>query len=176
MPTRAPTRRKSKRDGVASELSCFFKIKPGREEYVRRACEEADKDPLRLATLERVGTLKEARLVIFDNGSRLGFFTVFEGDWDRYIEDFLPGVIPALDKVFRDNVEGWLTKPLAEVSVDEIKVTASGFVWLHHDHTPKEIRKALRANQAFQKVLDDPAAQQALAHPALKPLLAVAAD
>jgi hypothetical protein len=31
-------------------------------------------------------------------------------------------------------------------------------------------------NAAFQRVLDDPAAEDALAHPALKPLLEQAAD
>src|ERR1700688_962661 len=102
--TKTPTpQRKSKSHGLANELSCFFKIKPGREEYMRRACEEADMDPLRLSTLERVGTLSEARLVIFDDGTRFGFFTEFEGNWDRYIEDFVPGVIPALDRVMRGN-------------------------------------------------------------------------
>ena len=40
----------------------------------------------------------------------------------------------------------------------------------------KEIRKALRVNTAFQRVLDDPAAAEALQHPALAPLLAEAAD
>jgi len=175
--------RKSKRDGVVNELSCFFKIKPGREEHVRKACEEADKDPLRLATLERLGTLTEARLVVFDNGTRLGFFTVFEGDWDKYIEDFMPGVVPALDKVFRGNVEDWFTKPVDQLTVDEAKaaldahqVTAAGFVWMHRDHTLKQIRKALRVNVAFQNVLDNPAAAEALKHPALKPLLDQAAD
>ena len=42
--------------------------------------------------------------------------------------------------------------------------------------TVKEIRKALRVNEAFQQVLDDPAAGEALQHPALKPLLDEAAD
>jgi hypothetical protein len=95
----------------------------------------------------------------------------------------VPGVIPALDRVFRDNVEGWFTKPLAEVTVDETKalldaaqVTAAGFVWLNHDNTLKEIRKALHVNQAFQQVLDNSAARKALESPALKPLLDQAAD
>ena len=89
VPT-VPTR-KGKRDGVVTELSCFFKVLPGREEHIRKACEAADKNPQRLATLERVGTLTEARLVIFDNGAGFAFFTVFEGDWDKYIEDFMLG-------------------------------------------------------------------------------------
>jgi hypothetical protein len=40
----------------------------------------------------------------------------------------------------------------------------------------KQIRKALRVNEAFQRVLDDPGAADALRHPALKPLLDEAAD
>src|SRR5437763_535891 len=42
--------------------------------------------------------------------------------------------------------------------------------------TVKEIRKALRVNDAFQQVLDDPAAADALQHAALKPLLDEAAS
>ena len=42
--------------------------------------------------------------------------------------------------------------------------------------TVKEIRKAVRVNEAFQQVLDDPDAAEALRHPALKPLLDEAAD
>ena len=121
--------------------------------------------------------------MIFDNGTRFGFFTVFEGDWDKYIEDFVPGVIPALDKVFRGNIEGWFTKPVEEVTVEEAKavldahqVKAAGFVWMTPDHTLKQIRKALRVNEAFQEVLDNPDAASPLGHPALKPLLEEAAD
>ena len=42
--------------------------------------------------------------------------------------------------------------------------------------TVKEIRKAQRVNAAFQQVLDHPQAAEALAHPALQPLLDEAAD
>ena len=44
-----------------------------------------------------------------------------------------------------------------------------------NDATVQEIDKALRVQQAFQQVLDHPAAAQALQHPALKPLLEEAA-
>jgi hypothetical protein len=39
-----------------------------------------------------------------------------------------------------------------------------------------EIVKAQRLQEAFQQVLDDPGAAEALQHPALKPLLEQAAD
>ena len=88
-----------------------------------------------------------------------------------------------MDKVVRDCIEGWFTKPMGEVTLEEAKalidgcqVTAAGFVWLHRDHTLKQIRKALRVNDAFQKVLDNPEAAKALEHPALQPLLAEASD
>ena len=42
--------------------------------------------------------------------------------------------------------------------------------------TVKEIQKALGVEQAFQQVLDTPGAAEALQHPALKPLLELAAD
>jgi hypothetical protein len=42
--------------------------------------------------------------------------------------------------------------------------------------TMTQIFKAQRLQEAFQQVLDDPAAEEALQHPALKPLLEQAAD
>jgi len=174
--------RKGKRTGVASELSLFFKIKPGRAEDVRRRV-QAVGTPEAYRELERIGTLTEGRMVLFDDDTRLGIFTVFEGDWDTYIDDFTPAVLPLWDSIFRDNVEGWFTKPFAEITVDEakaklhdIQVTADSFIWMHKGHPLKQIRKALRVNEAFQKVLDNPAAHKLLEDPALAPLLAEAAE
>jgi hypothetical protein len=55
------------------------------------------------------------------------------------------------------------------------QVTAGAYA-RNYPGTVKEIRKALRVNEAFQQVLDDPGAGDALRHPALKPLLNEAAD
>jgi hypothetical protein len=44
------------------------------------------------------------------------------------------------------------------------------------DLTIPQVKKAQRFQQAFQQVLDDPDAEKALQHPALKPLLEQAAD
>jgi hypothetical protein len=72
---------------------------------------------------------------------------------------------------------------LAEVTAEEIKdtlnahqVTASGFVWMHSAHMLKQIRKALRVNDALREVLDERASHAVLEHPSLKPLLAEASD
>ncbi|MYV41189.1 hypothetical protein GT030_20510, partial [Streptomyces sp. SID1328] len=42
--------------------------------------------------------------------------------------------------------------------------------------TMPQVVKAQQINDAFQEVLDNPAAEEALSHPALKPLLAQAAS
>jgi hypothetical protein len=55
------------------------------------------------------------------------------------------------------------------------QVTASAYA-RNYPGTVKEIRKALRVNDAFQHVLDHPGAAEALADPVLKPLLDEAAD
>jgi hypothetical protein len=56
------------------------------------------------------------------------------------------------------------------------QVPATAFFSALSDLAMPEIRKAQRVEQAFQQVLDDPAAGQALQQPALKPLLEQAAD
>lgn len=56
------------------------------------------------------------------------------------------------------------------------QVRAASYFNAIADLTHPEIRKASRLNEAFQRVLDDPAAAEALQHPALKPLLELAAD
>jgi len=59
--------------------------------------------------------------------------------------------------------------------VDGAQQTAAAYA-RNYGGTVKEIRKAQRVNAAFQQVLDDPRAAEALGHPALKPLLDEAAD
>ena len=57
-----------------------------------------------------------------------------------------------------------------------VQEPAAGYYHALGEHTMPQIRKADRVEQAFQRVLDDPAAEQALGQPALKPLLDEAAD
>ena len=54
-------------------------------------------------------------------------------------------------------------------------MVAGNYLAAYPEPTVQEIWKALAVNEAFQRVLDDPAAAEALQHPALKPLLDMAA-
>jgi hypothetical protein len=55
-------------------------------------------------------------------------------------------------------------------------VVADNVVTAYPKPTVKEVWKALALQKAFQQVLDTPGAEEALQHPALKPLLEQAAD
>ena len=57
-----------------------------------------------------------------------------------------------------------------------VQIPATGYYNAVSYLTHAEIRKAQRVYEAFQQVLDDPDAAEALQHPALKPLLEQAAD
>jgi hypothetical protein len=141
--------------------------------------------------------------VIFDNGKRMLFATAFETNWDPYIDDavLIVGMPYFLEwtqyleegKRIDDWVESaGVTKldvndpNLQEIQqqtghifkeiLQDVQVPAEAYSNSLGQHTMPEVAKAARVNQAFQQVLDDPAAPQALqASPALKPLLEQAA-
>ena len=53
---------------------------------------------------------------------------------------------------------------------------AGNFFLAYPEPTVKQVLKALGLQKAFQQVLDTPGAEEALQHPAMKPLLDQAAD
>lgn len=176
--------RKGKRIDPVSELSCFLTVKPGREQLIREVLDAPpDQQKELIDAVKDVGTLHNARYVLFDNDRRLIIATTFDGDWDVYIDDFAASyVLDAWDK-FLIHCEGYPDEGKASLTVDEIKefltayqVTAANFYMDYPGVTTKEIKQALRVQAAFQQVLDDPDAGEALQQPALRPLLEVAAD
>ena len=167
------------RAGSASEFSLFFRIRPGHGPELRAALLALQSSPgykpgeYHMA----VATIHEARFVLFDYDTRLLFATSFDGSWDAYMQDFASKPLQLFDSIFR-HVEGYEGLPdLTAVKnfIASAQITAAGYA-RNYPGTVKEIRKALRVNEAFQQVLDDPGAADALGHPALKPLLNEAAD
>ena len=167
--------------GPASEFSLFFRVKAGEGENLRTALRDLQETPgYRPGDYGiAIATIHEARFVLFDDDTRLAFITSFDGPWDAYMDDFFTSgpTLALFDAIFR-HVEGYEGLPdLAAVRafVLDAQVTAAAYA-RNYGGTVKEIRKALRVNDAFQRVLDDPEAGEALQHPALKPLLDEAAD
>jgi hypothetical protein len=167
--------------GPTSEFSLFFRIKPGVADGLRSALNDLQNTPgyrpgdYRMA----IATIHEARFVLFDDDRQLAFITSFDGPWDAYMEDFFTSgpTLALFDVIFR-HVEGYEGLPDRDALKRFIlgAEETAAIYQRNYGGTVKEIRKALRVNEAFQQVLDDPAAAEALAHPALKPLLDEAAD
>jgi len=187
-------------DGVVSELTAFFGIKPGHEEQLRAACERFA-DNLRAvgpANTQRTG-LRDWKHVFFDNDRRLMLITTLETDWDPYIDsavaligidhwiDWMQHTVEAesLKASLRsaDGAELPGTVSRAELEqaalagspglkqiLQAAQVPAVSYFNALADQTVPQVRKAQRVEQAFQQVLDGPAAEQALRHPALQPL------
>ena len=165
--------------GSTSEFSLFFHVRPGHGPALREALEALQAAPgYRPGDYEMpIEVIHEARFVPFDEDTRLLFATSFDGPWDSYMVDFASKPLQLFDSIFR-HVVGYEGLPdLAAVKefILSAQTTAGGYA-RNYPGTVKEIRKAERVNDAFQKVLDDPAAADALQHPALKPLLDEAAD
>jgi hypothetical protein len=167
--------------GPVSEFSLFFRVKAGEGESVRVALRDLQESPgYRPGDYGMaIATIHEARFVLFDGDTRLAFITSFDGTWDAYMEDFFTSgpTLALFDAVFQ-HVEGYGGLPdlqAVKAFVLGAEETAAAYQ-RNYGGTVKEIRKALRVNEAFQRVLDDPQAGEALQHPVLKPLLDEAAD
>jgi hypothetical protein len=191
-------------DGVVSELATYWNVLPGHEDELRAATQRFA-DTLRgtdRKTNLHTG-LRDQRHVIFDSGQRLMWATTFENEWDPYFEDFVKiGLEHFLDwmqhtaeythiaewleesggvQEFRlDNpdIEAQLKRSVGGLKaiVQSVQSPACGYFNTLGDWTMPEIDRAMSVQEAFQRVLDDPGAEEALKQPALKPLLELAAD
>lgn len=196
---------KGLQEGVMSELATFWNVKPGHEDELRAAClrfgdmlhKSEPKDIVRTG-------LRDARLTIFNNGRQFSFFTTFETDFDPYLDDailivglehfvdwlqhlvesdeFMAEVesIGGIKKFDRNDpdFEGNHKRFSAKLKalVQSMQIQSVSYFNALSGLTNPQITKAQRLEQAFQRVLEDPAAEEALQHPALKPLLEQAAD
>jgi hypothetical protein len=191
-------------DGVVSELATFWEVLPGHEDELRAATERFASTLSAVDRDKNLHTgLRDQRHVIFDNGTRMMWATTFENDWDPYFDDFVQiGIHHFLDwmehtaqythvtewleesggadKFRLDNpdIEAQIKRSVGGLKaiVRSVQSPATGYFNNLREVTMPEIVKGQRVNAAFQRVLDDPAAAEALTHPALKPLLDEAAD
>ena len=191
-------------DGVISELATFWDILPGHAEEAAAGSKRMTDaihglDP---ATSAATG-LRDARMVVYNDGKQLLFATTFETEWDHYIDDaiLVVGVGRFLDWMQHtaqgQEIVAWAKESGAEKfaqgdpeweaimrkATSQLKALlqknqspAAGYFNAVSALTLPQIDRAQRVNRAFEQVLENPAAAEALKHPALKPLLELAAD
>ena len=161
-------------------------VKPGHEKQIREDLVEMfSGDGLEEQQRHAAETtLWDARFVLFDDDTRLMAGSSYEGTWDKYFEDHITSFGydgPASWNNFAKHCEGLTDEGYRTVEelkawLWEYQVEAVAFGVKIPSSTLKETQKALQVQNAFQQVLDDPAAAEAFEHPALQPLLELAAD
>ena len=171
----AQPKRPSMTDGVQSEFTLFPTIKQGHVDALLEAVKGVGRDDAtRRAVLKEIGTLHNARWVVFDNDTRFLFASVFDGSWDNYISDFAASSIAGMFDVMFEHCEGYpgMTSPKIKEWFVSVQAPALIFTSAYPDLTTQQIWKDQEVNKAFQAVLDDPEFRAALDDPAYKGLVA----
>ena len=168
-------------DGVTSEWTLIAKVNPDQKEALAEyAATQATRAKEEEDVVIGVGTVHDYRWVIFDNGTRVMFMSNFDGDWGQYIDDFFATIIveKGFDDVlsFCEDYPGRSASATAKKEWFQAHTQQAVYYKRAYRGAVKEIWKALEVQKAFQSVLDDPKAAEALKDPALKPLLAEASD
>ncbi|MEU7425057.1 hypothetical protein [Streptomyces sp. NPDC040750] len=172
--------RPGRADGVCSEFTVFTEIKPGHADALREdlaSLADPAVDESVHAALRQIGTLHDARHVIFENDTRFMFASVFDGSWDTYIDDFAKTVVgERFDKVF-SHTEGFpgVKDPGVKDWFLAHQEPAAVFVTTYPDLTVQQILKDRRVEEAFEEVLDTPEFRAALDDPANARLVATPA-
>lgn len=194
--TQTPDYRPGAKAGKRDELTMFYRVKPGHEKGIRKAIEDFFSNPARTNTddprifnyIAQTG-VHDIRLALFDNDTRLVWLTSFDTEWDPYIDDTFAvrNNLVEYGKILQHTVEAPEgvadpNSPLQKNSraVKDLflnqRVVATGFAPTFPNATTWGVKKGERLIKAFEEVLDHPQAEEALKHPALKPLLELASQ
>ena len=182
--------------GKRDELTMFYRVKPGHEKQIRQEIADFFADPARTKMndprifnyIAQTG-VHDIRLVLFDNDTRLVWLTSFDTEWDPYIDDTFAvrNDLVAYGKILQHTVEApegiadpnsplqRSSRPVKDLFLAS-RTVATGYAPTFPNATTWGVKKGERLLEAFQKVLDHPEAEQALQHPALKPLLDLASE
>src|SRR5262245_40351222 len=174
---------KGRRHGVVSEVSAFFHVKPGHEAALRAAFDRfhARLESAPMDFMQRFG-LQGMRHVIFDNGTRFYWETLFDTDFVPYVDD---SVATLGLKTWYDWFQHCEECPESFLDlgpqalrdfIQSAQVQSAGFFVLFANKTIGELRKAIRVQEALERIAANPEGIAALENPALKPLLDEAAD
>jgi hypothetical protein len=185
----ARVKRGGAKSGFATEYTGFFNIKPGHAKQLVDGVLSSltSRGPDVRVSYAGIGVY-DAKYVLFDNDTRLLLHIAFDNDFDTYFDDALmllsggSGDFGKMGASWMTNLEGSPMEGPEKATWEQVK----NFFALHQidasiyantsNGSVKRVQKALDLQQAFQQVLDNPEAANALSHPALKPLLDLAAD
>ena len=94
---------------VQTPLTLVMPVRPEARAALRAEVEQLqalprDRNPV-ITALDAIGTVHFARFVFLDDGERLAVITTYDGDFERYIMDFVDHIGPVFDMLLRHMVD-----------------------------------------------------------------------
>ncbi len=94
---------------VQSPLTLVMPVRPEARAALRAEVEQLqalprDRNPV-ITALDAIGTVHFARFVFLDDDARLAVITTYDGDFERYIMDFVDHIGPVFDMLLRHMVD-----------------------------------------------------------------------
>jgi hypothetical protein len=138
--------------GRVSELTVIAPFAPGGAQRLRAVLRLLNGN---FSAGTKVGTLHNMRIVFLDNDAKFLFATVYDGQWDPYIEDFATKIPDEMDIIF-SAFEGWpgIRSPKVKDWIVEHQIAADGWYVAHPDLTVAEISRLKRTGKAVDELLD----------------------
>ena len=104
---------------------------------------------------DKVGTVHDMRFVFLEDDTKFLFATAYDGEWDRYIDDFATRIPDYMDILF-SAFEGWpgIRSPLVKDWIAKHQVTAEGWYVANPDLTVTQTRRLGHIGKAVDELLD----------------------
>jgi hypothetical protein len=104
----------------------------------------------------RIGTVHDFRVFLFDNDTRILFTIIYDGDFKPYVEDLINDVAPWMDQIFGGVWEGYTNfkdSNLMEL-VRSAQVTAEFFYAAYPEISRRDVEKMQRLSRAVNEMMD----------------------
>ena len=93
--------------GSRTGFTAIVKVKPGHEQVLREMFAADQGKPRTQEALRDIGTLHEFRWAMFDDDRRMIFASAFDGDWEKYVQDFGTSKVGAIIDRNLQHCEDW---------------------------------------------------------------------
>src|SRR6202045_997102 len=140
--------------GKGGELTGIGRVAPGGAKIFRERLPQFQAEAAYWEN--RIGTVHDFRVFVFDNDTRILFTIFFECGFKPYVEGLIKEVPPWLDQIFGGVWEGY--KGMKDAAISELvhnaKVDAEFFYAAFPDSTRRDVEKAGRISSAVNELLD----------------------
>ncbi|MFB9952893.1 hypothetical protein ACFFP0_28960 [Rhizobium puerariae] len=143
-----------KRIGKRGELTMIGNVLPGGAELFRKRLPQFQAEAAYWE--DRVGTVQDFRILLFDNDSRFLLSLVYDGDFKPYLIDIVSQAAPWLDSIASGVLEGYpgMDSPDIGEWVISLLHPADFFYVGTPDATVRDVKKMQKLSKAVSDLLD----------------------